>query len=290
MSIVMPKNKQASWIRYIKQRIEKNKNFLCFIGGQTGSGKSWSALSICQQLDKEFNIDRCVFSGKDLMQLINSGGLKKGSCVLFDESGIDLSNRNWQSTLNKMLNYLLQTFRHRCIVLFLTSPYMDFLDASTRKLMHAEFEMIGINFKENTAKIKPKLIQYNGRTGKYYFKYLRRITKEGVIPIVSWSIIKPTNDLIKDYEVKKLEFTTQLNQKIELALEKLEEKPKPKPLTKKQEEIYTLLQDIGSPLNVANKLKVHPSYIYRQIELIKNKGFYIENARPHNNLTSKGLK
>ena len=170
--MVVRKGDEYSWIRYIKQRIQKNKNFLCFIGGQTGSGKSWSALSICEMLDSDFSIERCVFSGKGLMQLVNSGSLKKGSCVLFDESGIELSNRNWQSTLNKMLNYLMQTFRHKCIILFFTSPYMDFLDSATRKLMHAQFEMVSIDQKEKKGILKPKLIQYNCDMCKYYYKYL----------------------------------------------------------------------------------------------------------------------
>lgn len=61
------------WIKYIKNRIKQNKNFMCLITGQTGSGKSWSGLKICELLNDDFNIQRVVFKGKDLMMLINSG-------------------------------------------------------------------------------------------------------------------------------------------------------------------------------------------------------------------------
>ena len=79
---LMNKPREKYWISYIKQRISKNKNFLGFISGQTGSGKSWSSIAIAEQLDPEFNIDRCVFSGLELMALINSGELKRGSVSL----------------------------------------------------------------------------------------------------------------------------------------------------------------------------------------------------------------
>ena len=55
--IVLQKEKEKSWIRYIKQRIKQNKNFLGFISGPTGSAKSWSSLRIAEDLDKDFEIE-----------------------------------------------------------------------------------------------------------------------------------------------------------------------------------------------------------------------------------------
>lgn len=208
------KPKQKYWISYIKQRIQKNKNFLGFISGQTGSGKSWSSLSIAEQLDPEFSIDRCVFSGLELMQLINSGTLKRGSCIVFEEAGVELNNRQWQSITNKMLNYLVQTFRHRGFILILNSPHMDFVDSATRKLFHAEIRTAGINFKTNECLLKPQLLQYNGRMQKFYYKRLKVITAEGKVPIDLWKVAKPSQELLDVYEQKKHRYTQQLNEEI----------------------------------------------------------------------------
>ena len=82
-----------SWVRYIRQRIKKNKNFLGVITGPTGSGKSYAGLTICKEVDPEFDETRVIFKAKDLMSLINSGELKAGSTILWDEAGVDLSNR-----------------------------------------------------------------------------------------------------------------------------------------------------------------------------------------------------
>ncbi len=212
--LVVEKPNMKYWIRYIHQRIEKNKNFLGFVSGPTGSGKSWCSLRIGEDLDPNFDISRVVFSGLELMDLVNNGNLKSGDVIVFEEVGIEMSNKNWQSIINKMLNYLIQTFRHRNIILILNSPFMDFVDASTRKLFHAEFITNGIDFKAKTVKLDPKLIQYSSRTRKFYFKYLRLATKTGVVPVISWTVGKPTKELLEKYEIKKRAFTNDLNRTI----------------------------------------------------------------------------
>jgi len=210
-----------SMIRYIHRRIKNNKNFLCTITGPTGSGKSWTALSIAELLDPEFNGDRIIFKARQLMKLINEGDLKDGSVIVWDEAGIDLSNRNWQSVTNKMLNALLQTFRHKNFILFFTVPYHDFIDSSTRKLFHADFETQRINKIQEVVIIKPKLLQYNSNMGKWYRKYLKVQQNGAVVKIRKWAVPKPSDKIIKDYEERKNQFTKDLNQDIDRELLKL---------------------------------------------------------------------
>lgn len=216
--------KESPWIKYIKQRVyKKNKNFLGFFSGPTGGGKSWSALKIASLLKRDFGVDCVVFKGKNFIKLINSFKKSRGQVIIFDEAGVDLSNRAWQSLTNKILNYLLQTFRHQGIIVLFTSPYMDFIDAASRKLFHAEFQLRSINKKEKYAVIKPYLIQYNGRKKKFYYKYLRMATKGYGLPrpIKKWKVGIPLKKLREDYEAKRLKFTLGLNKEIEEAFKKL---------------------------------------------------------------------
>jgi ABC-type lipoprotein export system ATPase subunit len=80
-----------------------NAGEFVLVCGPTGSGKSWTGLSIAELLDPEFTADRVIFKARELMKLIRDGDLKPGSVILWDEAGIDLSNRNWQSVTNRML-------------------------------------------------------------------------------------------------------------------------------------------------------------------------------------------
>lgn len=227
ISVEENKQKQYSMIKYIHRRIKNNKNFLVTITGPTGSGKSWTGLSIAELLDPDFNIDRVIFKGKELMKLINTANLKPGSVILWDEAGIDLSNRNWQSVTNKMLNALLQTFRSRNFILIFTVPFSDFVDASSRKLFHADFETQRINKALKEVVVKPKLLQYNPNLRKFYRKYLKVSSKGKLIKIKRWGVPKPSDELIKVYEAKKILFTTDLNADIGKHLEKLEGKEAP---------------------------------------------------------------
>jgi DNA-binding CsgD family transcriptional regulator len=266
------------WVQYILRRIENNKNFLGFIAGPTGSGKSWCSLRIAEELDPKFNIDRVVFSGRELMALINSNKLHKGSAIVFEEAGIEMSNRNWQSTTNKMLNFLMQTFRHRNFILIFNSPYMDFVDSATRKLFHAEMTTCGIDKVKSQVKLKPLCIQYNARYSKFYYKRLKVRTPEGAVPVSYWKVDKPSNDLLKAYEDKKRVFTDALNEEIQGELDRLSGIAK-KPLTQKQQNILDELKKGGSVTETAKRLSLSPQYCNVHIMAIRKKGFVIEPVK-----------
>ena len=58
--LIKPKDKEPSWVTYIKQRIRLNKNFIGFMSGPTGSGKSYASLSICEMVDPNFSAEQIV--------------------------------------------------------------------------------------------------------------------------------------------------------------------------------------------------------------------------------------
>jgi ABC-type dipeptide/oligopeptide/nickel transport system ATPase component len=210
------------WVRYLHSRVRKNKNFVGVVQGPTGSGKSYSAISIAELVDPNFCADNIVFTGKELMRLIKSGKLKSGSAIVFEEVGIEMDSQKWQSLQNQMLKYLLETFRHRNFILIMTTPYLSYISKGSRLLIHGVFETISIDPKRQTCKVKPQILQFNTRYNKTYWKYLRVITKDGVKALQRWNIPKPSDELIKLYEQKKTHFTDKLFETISASLEQLE--------------------------------------------------------------------
>jgi hypothetical protein len=203
------------WVAYIHQRIRNNKNFVCFIQGPTGSGKTYAAISIAEMLDDKFKCERIVFSGKELMGLLNKKHLRRGSVIVFEEVGIEMDAAKWQSTTNQMLKYLFETFRHRGLIVIMTAPYMDYLAKGSRMLVHAIFETAGIDYKNEVCKLKPQLLQYNSRYNKWYYKYLKMKVRRGRFKkIRRWGVSKPSPPLLSRYEKKKRDFTDALNKRI----------------------------------------------------------------------------
>ena len=288
----MYKEGEDSFIRWIKKRIANNLNFISLFQGATGIGKTWSAMSMAQMIDKEFNVNQIVFDFKELMAVINSDWFKqkKWKIIIFDEPQITISNRNWQSVNNKLMNYLLSTFRHQNIILIFCSPYVDFLDSQSMKLLHCIFECVGVNKKTELSRVRPKIQQYNSYLKKTYQHPLYVIRGKKVVALRDWYIPKPSLDLIKQYEAKKTAFTNSLNMSIMKKLNELSDDKKPeanegikpidtrKPLTEKQEQIMRLLanhkvQEVAKMLGVAN------SVISNQKKAAYKKGYTINEFR-----------
>src|SRR3990167_4535074 len=113
------KAKTNSWARWMVGRtMKKNQNNLISIVGKTGSGKTYSAISICEIMSKmdgvPFKLEHIVFTFRQFMELINKVKNKsRGIKIVFEEQQISIDARNFQSEANKIFNYIVTTFRHR---------------------------------------------------------------------------------------------------------------------------------------------------------------------------------
>lgn len=286
MALVASRRNKDYFSSYVLQRIERNKNFIACVTGPTGSGKSYTALRLAEALDSDFDGDNIVFTPSDFMKLINgkTKKLRSGSVIVFDEIQVSMGHMDYQTIQAKMLNYVMQTFRHKNFILLVTSPHFAFINASARKLFHCRMETVSINPKKKTVQVKPFLLQVNQDKGDIYRKYLRVAQGGSVTAVKVLRVGMPSLKLRRTYEAKKTEFTTKLNRSIEKDLIKLEggEKPK-KELTKKQEEVLKGLFD-GKLINeIAEQMNISERAIYSQINFIKKKGVRIKAVKNKNN-------
>lgn len=292
-NIIKYKKGESSWVNWIKKRIKNNLNFLCDAEGPTGIGKSWSLISVCYMIDPEFESRQIAFSFKQVMEILNSDWFmkKKWKIILFDEAQTDISNRTWQSLTNKLMNFLLSTFRHRNVILFFTSPYSDFLDSQTRKLIHCKFEIRGHNKRTKKTHIRPKLMQYNSKLKKFYEHSLFVIKNGRYNKLVNWYVPKPPQHLIEPYEKAKIEFTDKLNRDIMQELQSLEKKDNRKPLTELQEQIQSLWEKgITKHKDIAKRLKKDRTHITRNLQFMRRKGYNLTNKRvTRSDNTNEGL-
>ncbi len=212
---------------YILTRIANNKNFICCISGQTGSGKSYSALKVGENLDPDFDIRNVCFTPEEFMDLVTgkTKKLKRGSVICFDEIQVTMSALDFQSIQAKLINSCLQTFRYMGFILFMTSPFFTFINKSARKLFHSRWETVSIDYKKKQCNLKPFLLQTNQQSGDTYHKYLRVWTKKtGVVPLKTLRVGLCSDELKKAYEQKRQKFSNDLNQSIADDLLRLKEK------------------------------------------------------------------
>lgn len=216
-----------SYLNRIRRRLlYQNKNWIGILCGETGSGKSYSALALADAISpRGITVKRnVVFNPKQFLERINSGWLKKGDVLVFDEAGVGMSSREWYSVQNKLLGTVLQTFRNMNVGLLFTTPNLSFMDVQGRKLLHSYYETMWIDYERERAIIKVYDIQHNSRLDKTYFKHPRFINEHGCkVRVSRLAIPKPRDDLIKEYEAVKQSYTEELNRS---ALEGLDGKKK----------------------------------------------------------------
>lgn len=280
MALVIKDDKQKGFFcSYILRRIERNQNFICAITGSTGSGKSWSALRLAEQLDPDFSAENICFTARQFLDLVNgkTKQLKKGSVILFDELQVSLGHMDFQSLQAKLLNYVLQTFRHKNIILLITTPHFNFINAASRKLFHSRMETISIDKNKQQVKLKPYLLQVSQDEGKIYRKYLRVLFNGEISPLKIIRVGKPSQQVIQAYEDKKTAFTTQLNENIAEDLARLEEgRGGKRELTEIQEDIVKDLVNGLTIPEIAVKRGNLEQVIYFHINQIKKKGIKIK--------------
>jgi len=138
--------KWSSW------KIENNENVLAVFIGKPGAGKSFAALSLAEILDPDFSIKRVAFNSTEFINILKDESIPSGSVIVFDEAGVGINAKQFQSTTNKMINYIMQVFRYRNLIVFFTVPHFDFIDKSTRSLFHAMIEPIKKNKSETMSR------------------------------------------------------------------------------------------------------------------------------------------
>ena len=102
-----PSSKSIWLLRWIRNRIKKNRNLIALFIGDTGSGKSLSSIRLAETVDPNFNVDRIVFTVKDFLALVNSG-LPPGSVIIFDDAGLGINARLWQEVSARIFGMLTQ--------------------------------------------------------------------------------------------------------------------------------------------------------------------------------------
>ncbi len=222
---------------WIKGRIKSNKNVIIVINGGTGSGKTYSAISIAKQcaeeLETNFSIEgNLEFNFAELLKKMQRPeNLKPGTPFVFEEVGAfggGASAREWQSQANKFFFSFMQTSRHRNQILIMTCPSFSFLELGARTLVHMQMETAGINFRRKIGYLKPYRIQVNKRTGKFYFKFLRVEHEGRKYKLTKIQCPCPPDSMLAPYEKLKGFYTDALNAEIIANQEKEKEKEKKK--------------------------------------------------------------
>lgn len=120
--------------RLVMGRVNTQNNCLIIIEGETGSGKSCMGLSLAQHFDPYFSTKRIVFSAQEFLDLLPN--VPNKGWLVWDEVGVWLSHRKWQSEVNFQIMQVIQSFRYKFINVIFCLPSASYMDKVVREMCH----------------------------------------------------------------------------------------------------------------------------------------------------------
>ena len=228
------KPKSHHWVRWSVHRVKRRNNStnVRFVG-DTGSGKSWSALAFCEMcaklLNRGFKESDIYFSIRDVLDEISENEPKAGTIFLIDEQQVEANAKDHASKRAKAYSLLLSTVRSKRYIIVTTLPFSDMELKSVRRFFHVEVETHGANLSTKTVRTTPRYLEYSrAKAEKVYRKRLIITYKDeesGITrnnKISYWDIPKASQDLIDAYEMKKAIFQKRLYKRLSKELAKEE--------------------------------------------------------------------
>lgn len=215
------------WDRVNRQ----NEHFMGVIVGREGSGKSYTAMKIANNIDPSFTADRVIFDVKELLEVLRDGDHEPGNFYVLDEAGVSLGRRTWQDRAQILANQALQLIRSHNLGLVFTLPRLSELDSQTEGRLQAILEIVN-KVPDEYVEVKwkwvdPDRIDSRGNVLKKYPRrredgYKKRITRNAIAP-------PDDEELVETYETRKQDFQTTMYADTIEALEPEEEEESKSP-------------------------------------------------------------
>lgn len=201
-----------AWIVKRIYQPDPRQNCVMMINGQTGSGKSYSAISLGLLTDDQFDIDSICFSLREMRDQVDAG--KK--TIILDDVETYAHSRDSMTKLSKWLAKYFDMVRAKRNFFILTAPsYME-VEKVLRERAILQGITKGINPVSQETIMRTFFIEKDPNEGKIY-RHLpiiyhpdSKIYKK--IPDIR--IKKPADEIINQYEEKKLSMFHKLGKKL----------------------------------------------------------------------------
>jgi len=266
----LPGVPQSNYAIKLAQIINNNifkeqRNWLALFMGKVGSGKSYSACALSKMFDPGFNLSRVCFDEDSFMRLVRSD-LPPGSFIVCDEIGSWLGSREYMTTANRILSYVIQTFRNKRLGLFWTLPLRRQADINLRSMSDVTFETVDIWREVSRAIAKMKYTQINAMSGFEINPFPVLPAEDGCNATITRCLIpRPGKAFERVYEIKKKKWQDAMYAQQHKELQEARDQPRKsgmKPITKKEKAIR-LLKKGKLPREIAKQLKTSGDYVRR---------------------------
>ena len=162
--------RKDSLAAYFRRKLRR-RSFIANIFGEPGSGKSWAAISLCEDIDTLFSKSDVAF-GIDNFYESMLGGTSK--VRLMDDFGSELDPHEHMLEMGKATNHFFQKMRTFKTGLFITTPNRMDINKNTRERRATFYmEVVEVDEKKKMSKVKVQRIQVDNKSGMVYYHNLK---------------------------------------------------------------------------------------------------------------------
>ena len=211
----------------LKHRInQEDKSAMMLIVGEMGSGKSLAAVAFADKIDPTFRSHpRIVYTAEEFIEAI--GKAKGGHAIIFDEVGVNVAARDFQTKHNKAMSSVSQILRFKNVCAIFTTPQARFIDVNVREAMNCWVHPIAIDREHNVNACKFQQLYTNDdgivcRRQFVYFDGQHGKRGEIIDPVY---VPRPAPELEEYY--RKLSIKMKNDKLLELRMGLDEDKPNP---------------------------------------------------------------
>ncbi|RLG19368.1 hypothetical protein DRN67_02875 [Candidatus Micrarchaeota archaeon] len=176
-----------------------------------------------------------------------------GTVFVWDEVGVENDSRSWYSLKNKMIKYVMETYRDKNYVVLVTAPTLKSIDIATQRLLTGYLEMKGKIGDGSMAIGKFEHVQVNPKSGKAYFKQARYWAEGKFYRGEKVVFPRPPEGLELAYKLKKKEYQRNLYKNISNEIEFMSEVLSRAGIAPKREETYSLNDIVKIALDAPQK-------------------------------------
>ena len=156
-------------LEYARYRIDNYKDCAIFIGGDLGSGKTATSLTLASEFDKDFKLENNFFQdlGRFYKALVRE---KVGEAIVYDEAQTGLDSRTWFDRLQQVVAKAQIVRRIKRKLIIVVSPFKEWIDPRVRQLFNVQIECEHVDWKNGFLYFKA-------------YKFVRRIKPGGEVAI-----------------------------------------------------------------------------------------------------------
>lgn len=207
---------------------------------KTGCGKTWTAGSIGELIDRDFYPEKLTHNPKDFLTALDlaenktdfryENGIRPGQVFILDEGEISVPSTAWYTLNNKLIFYSLSTFRYMRSMAIIITPSLKWIDGRIRTLLNSWAYTEKRKAPDNTKKCNVYMNFYTIRTDfmgeNLFFRKLKMYNNETkrVEKISRFNVRPPSPKISCKIEELSLNFKKNLRKDLLSEAAKWEEK------------------------------------------------------------------